>query len=99
MRLFLKIFLSYWLAQALFVVLAILVTTMMRPSNEISTVQMLQPKILSEALQAYQSGGAEGARNYLRSVHDQYHIRLFLFDDQGRELTGRKPPEWIEQVQ
>jgi len=99
MRLFLKIFLSYWIAQALFVVLAILVTLMMRPSNEISAVQTLQPKFLSEAVQAYQTGGAEDARKYLRSVHDAHQIRLFLFDEQGHELTGRKPPEWIENVE
>jgi len=99
MRLFLKIFLSYWIAQALFVVFAILVTLMMRPSNEISAVQTLQPKFLSEAVQAYQTGGAEDARKYLRNVHDAHQIRLFLFDEQGHELTGRKPPEWIENVE
>jgi len=36
MRLFLRIFLSFWLAQALFLVLAILVTIVMRPTRRIS---------------------------------------------------------------
>jgi two-component system sensor histidine kinase CpxA len=99
MKLFLKIFLSYWLAQALFIVLAIIATLLLRPSNEISGIQALQPKLLSEAVQAYRSGGPEAARTYLRSVHDAQKVRLFLFDEHGRELTGRKPPEWIEAVQ
>jgi two-component system sensor histidine kinase CpxA len=96
--LFLKIFLSYWMAQALFLVLAIIVTFAMRPSREISNLQAQEAKFLNEALQAYQAGGEDGARKYLRNVHDSQHVRLFIFDDQGRDLLGRKAPEWIERV-
>lgn len=98
MKLFLKIFLSYWLAQALFLVLAILVTLAISPSSEIATVAALQPKFLNEAVQAWESGGQEATRRYLRSVHDAQHVHLFLFDENGTELTGRKPPEWIERA-
>jgi two-component system, OmpR family, sensor histidine kinase CpxA len=96
--LFLKIFLSYWMAQALFVVLAILVTLAIHPSGEIASVQAQQARFLSEAVQAYQTGGEEGARKYLRAVHDSQHVRLFLFDEKVRDLTGRMPPEWILRV-
>jgi two-component system sensor histidine kinase CpxA len=96
--LFVKIFLSYWMAQALFLVLAIVVTMAMRPTRELATVETLAPTFLSEAVQAYQSGGEEGAHRYLRGLHDTRQLRLFLFDDQGKELTGRKPPQWIERV-
>jgi two-component system sensor histidine kinase CpxA len=96
--LFLKIFLSYWMAQALFLVIAIIVTLTMRPSGELSNLQAQEPRFLNETLQAYQTGGEDGARKYLRSVHDNQHVRLFIFDDQGRDLLGRKPPEWIEHV-
>jgi len=94
--LFLKIFLSYWIAFALFLVLTIIVTLAVRPSREISNLQSQEPKFLNEALQAYQAGGDDAARKYLRSVHDNQHVRLFIFDDQGRELLGRKLPDWIE---
>ncbi len=97
--LFLKIFLSYWLAFALFLVLAILVTLAIRPPRETSGVEALQAKFLDEAVQAYQSGGQEQARRYLRELHDAQRVRVFLFDEQGQELSGRKPPEWIERVQ
>lgn len=96
--LFVKIFLSYWMAQALFLVLAILVTMAMRPTRELATVETLAPNLLSEAVQDYQSGGEEAAHRYLRSLHDTRQLRLFLFDAQGKELTGRKPPDWIERV-
>jgi hypothetical protein len=79
--LFVRIFLSYWMAQALFLVLAILVTLAVHPSSEIANVQAQQSRFLSEAVQAYQTGGQEGARNYLRAVHDAQHVRLFLFDE------------------
>ena len=96
--LFLKIFLSYWIAQALFLVLAIIVTLTMRPSREISNLQAQEPKFLNEALQAYQSGGEDGARKYFRTVRDNQHVRLFIFDEQGRELLGRSQPDWIDRA-
>ncbi|MCU1298778.1 MAG: Histidine kinase [Acidobacteriaceae bacterium] len=99
MRLFLKIFLSYWLALALFIVLAILTTLAMRPTGEVSAVEALQNKFLSEAIQAYQTGGKEAARNYLRSLRDTQHAWVFLFNEQGQELSGRNPPEWIDRVE
>jgi two-component system sensor histidine kinase CpxA len=96
--LFLKIFLTYWMAQALFIVLAILVTLAIHPSSEIASVQSQQAKFLNEAVQAYQTGGQDGARNYLRSVRDAQHVRLFLFDENARDVTGRTPPDWILRV-
>jgi two-component system, OmpR family, sensor histidine kinase CpxA len=96
--LFLKIFLSYWMAQALFLVLAILATLAFHPSSEIANVQAQQARFLSEAVHAYQTGGEEGARTYLRSVRDSQHVRVFLFDEKTRDLTGRMPPEWILRV-
>jgi two-component system sensor histidine kinase CpxA len=98
-RLFLKIFLSYWLALALFIVLAILTTLAMRPTTEASAVEALQGKFLSEAVQSIQSGGKEEARRYLRGLHENQHVWVFLFNDQGQELTGRIPPEWIQRVE
>ena len=98
MRLFLKIFLFYWVAQALFLVIAILFTLATSPSREISNLQSRQNQYLAEAVKAYQSGGAEAVRLYLRPIHDAEHLRFFLFDEQGKELLGRHPPEWIERV-
>ncbi len=95
---FFKIFLSYWLALALFVVLAILTTLALRPPRESANAEAQQGKILNDAVQAYQTGGQEGARRNLRAVHDSQQIRSYLFDEQGHELTGRKAPEWIEGV-
>jgi two-component system sensor histidine kinase CpxA len=96
--LFVKIFLSYWLAVVLFFVLAILVASAMRPSGEVSSLQAQQPQFLNEALQAYHSGGEAAVWRYLRSLHEAQHVRLWIFDEQNKDLVGRKPPEWVERA-
>ena len=96
--LFVKIFLSFWLAQALFLVLAILATIALRPPRESAGVEALQSKFLNEAVEAYRQGGEEAARKYLRGIHDSQHLRLFLFDEHEKELTGRSVPPWIDRV-
>jgi len=97
--LFLRIFLSYWVATALFLVLAIVVTLAMRPSGEISSLQAQQARFLNEAVQAFQIGGVEGARKYLRTARDVQHSRLYLFDEHGQDILGRNPPDWIMKVE
>ena len=97
--LFFKIFLSYWVAQALVVVAAILITLATRPPREISNVESQQAAFLSEAVKNYQTGGTEALHHYLRGIHEAQHVRLFLFDAKGQELNGHKVPEWIERVE
>ncbi len=94
--LFLKIFLSFWGAQALFTVLAILTTLAMRPAREISSIEASQPRTLSEAVAAYQAGGTEKLRDYLRGLSDTQHGRSVLFNEQG-PLTGHSArPQFLE---
>jgi two-component system, OmpR family, sensor histidine kinase CpxA len=94
--LFVKIFLSYWVAQALFFILAMLVATALRPSREISNLQAQEQKFLADALQAHQSGGDTATWRYLRNVHDTQHVRVFIFDETGKDILDRRPPEWMD---
>jgi two-component system sensor histidine kinase CpxA len=95
--LFLRIFLSFWLAQALFLVLAILVTITLRPTRQISAVEALQSKYLSDAVEAYQTGGTDRARDYLHNLRDTQHVRAFLFNEQG-SVMGHSPPPFVAEV-
>jgi two-component system sensor histidine kinase CpxA len=97
--LFLRMFLFYWVAQALFMVLAIIIATALRPSREISNLQSEEATFLSEAVQAYRTGGEDAAWRYLRGVHEAHHVRLFIADENGKDLVGRKPPEWVRRAQ
>jgi two-component system, OmpR family, sensor histidine kinase CpxA len=92
--LFLRIFLSFWAAQALFLVLAILVTIAIRPARH--GIESQGPQILAEAVNAYQSGGERGAHDYLEELLHTQHVRAFIFDPSGHELSGRQVPPWIE---
>jgi two-component system sensor histidine kinase CpxA len=92
--LFLKIFLSFWAAQALFLVLAILVTIALRPARH--GIESQGPQILAEVVNAYQSGGERAAHDYVEELWRTQHVRAFVFDPAGHELSGRQAPLWIE---
>lgn len=96
--LFVRIFVSYWIAQALFFMLAFAVASALRPSRDMANFEAEMPRFFHETLQAYQSGGETGTWRYLRSLHESHHVRLYVFDAQGKELLARTPPEWIERA-
>jgi two-component system sensor histidine kinase CpxA len=88
--LFWKIFLSFWMAQALFVVLAILVTWVVHQRGE-ARQDAAQLKILTEAVSVYEKSGTVAAHNYLEQIHESQHIRSYLFNDRGEEISGHAP--------
>lgn len=94
--LFLRIFLSYWMALALFAVLAILVTIAFRPRS--STWEALRTAVLNDAVSAYEDGGEQGLRDYFENLDHTQHLRAYLFDEKGNELSKRPAPEWAMRV-
>ncbi|HWH58893.1 MAG TPA: ATP-binding protein [Terriglobales bacterium] len=96
MRLFVKIFLSFWLAQALFVALAILVTVAMRPERKLSAIEALQPRFLDEAADAYCNGGTGRLEEYLRYLRDNQHVHSMLFDEHGPVVAHPVRPWFTE---
>ena len=94
--LFLRIFLSFWMALALFVVLAIVVTLAFRPRS--STWEALRTTVLNESVSAYEEGGEAQLLQYMESVESAQHVRAYLFDERGNELSGRPAPDWAIRV-
>jgi two-component system, OmpR family, sensor histidine kinase CpxA len=93
--LFLKIFLSFWAALALSLVLAIVVTIALRPARH--GIENQAPQTLAEAVNAYQTGGQRAAHDYLEELFRTQHVRAFVFDPAGQELSGHHVvPPWIE---
>ncbi|MGA2390591.1 MAG: ATP-binding protein [Candidatus Sulfotelmatobacter sp.] len=90
--LFLRIFLSFWAAQALLVVLAILLTMAFRPRN--ATWEALRTSTLNDSIAAYEEGGATQLRQYLDNLDTTQHVRAFVFDEQGNEISNRAAPDW-----
>jgi two-component system, OmpR family, sensor histidine kinase CpxA len=94
--LFVRIFLSFWVAQALFFVLAILVTLAFRPRT--STWEALRTTALNDGVTAYEEGGSQRLREYFDSFDAAQHLRAYLFDEHGVEMTGRGAPDWAIRV-
>jgi two-component system sensor histidine kinase CpxA len=94
--LFLRIFLSFWMAQALFVVLAILVTIAFRPRS--STWEALRTSVLNDAVTSYEEGGVHQLRQYLDGLDGTQHVRAYLFDEHGIEVSQRGAPDWAMRI-
>jgi two-component system, OmpR family, sensor histidine kinase CpxA len=94
--LFLRIFLSFWAAFALFLVLAILTTLALRPRS--STGEALRTTVLNDAVNAYEEGGESQLRPYMENVEKSQHVRAYLFDDRGNEVSHRGAPDWAMRV-
>jgi two-component system sensor histidine kinase CpxA len=94
--LFLKIFLSFWLAQALFLVLAILVTLAFRPRT--SSWEALLATALNDSVSAYEQGGKTALREYLDNLDRTQHVRAYLYNENMEEVSHRGAPEWVLRV-
>ena len=91
--LFFRIFVSFWIAQALFI---ILVTIALNPVRR--KVESQGPEVLAETVNAYQTGGERAAHDYLETVRNTERVRAYVFDASGKELAGRRVPPWIEEA-
>jgi signal transduction histidine kinase len=94
--LFLKIFLSFWMAFALFMVLAILVTLAFRP--RISSWEALLATAMNDSVNAYEQKGNAGLGEYLDNLEKTQHVRVFLFNENMEEVLHRGAPEWALRV-
>jgi len=94
--LFLKIFLSFWAALALFVVLAIVITQVFRPRG--SSWEGLLATALNDSVNAYEQGGRPALRLYIENLEKTQHVRAFLFNENMEELAHRGAPDWAVRV-
>ncbi|MGA8503118.1 MAG: ATP-binding protein [Candidatus Sulfotelmatobacter sp.] len=94
--LFLKIFLSFWMAFALFLVLAILVTLAFRPRT--SSWEALLATAMNDSVNAYEQRGTAGLGEYFDNLQKTQHVRVFLFNENMEEILHRGAPEWALRV-
>jgi len=94
--LFLRIFLSFWMALALFVVLATLVTLIFRPRS--STWEGLMTTALNDSVYNYERDGDRGLRDYLDNLERTQHVRGFLFNENMEDVSHRGAPDWAMRV-
>jgi two-component system sensor histidine kinase CpxA len=96
--LFLKIFLSFWLAQALIVALVVAATVVFRPQTESPFWDYIKTSTADQMVQAYEAGGAKALDAKIDQLGTSLRLKAFLFDGEGRELAGRTAPQWAERL-
>lgn len=92
--LFTKIFLSFWLACALFFMVAITATWIVRQQGE-AGLDAAESKILSDAVEIYERSGTEAVHTDLEQIRNTQHIRAFLFNEKDEEISDHHPPDWV----
>ncbi len=95
MNLFLKIFIWFWLAMVLVgaaLVISVATTGQAGGPPWLDFVERAIRLQGLEAASAFERGGQPALDTYLQEVERGAQVEAYLFDEQGRELRGRKPP-------
>jgi signal transduction histidine kinase len=100
--LFLKIFLWFWLAMAL-VAMAIVVSTATTQSEPVIAYWRV---VAADALAIYAQSAVEtferedqaGLVAYLERMERKARVRAVVFDEQGREISGREAPQGAREI-
>src|SRR6202162_1968990 len=89
-RLFVKIFLWFWLtALVMFAVSVATRTIGLRSLGQSELIEVVGPKLAAEAAQAYESGGAPAFEQFARSLADNRERRIYLLDGFGNDVLMR----------
>src|SRR5258708_27810692 len=91
-RLFIKVFLWFWLTVlAMFAIfLASRLGTRLVPSTDI--VASFAPRVGDEAAHAYESGGPQGFEQFERGLAGKSGLELYLIDGYGKDVLSRTIP-------
>src|SRR5262249_14398520 len=81
------------------VVLAIAIAFWLRPYRETAASDALETKVLKESLETYETSGPEAVGRYLSDLQASQHVRAFLFDEEGKEISGGRPPDFVQNFQ
>src|SRR5258708_18244610 len=95
--LFLRIFLSFWLAIALFVMLTVLAVLVLRPQRN-PTWTSLATTSLADSVGVYEQGGPHRLRDYLENLELPHRVHAHVFDEQGNDISGRAAPVALEHI-
>src|SRR5215831_21377974 len=96
--LFLKIFLSFWTAVVLFVAMAMVAAVAFRPPTESPLWGYIKSNAANQLVEAYETGGTATLNQKLEEVNRGLRLNAYVFNEQGREVSGRPVPAWAESL-
>jgi two-component system sensor histidine kinase CpxA len=95
-NLFLRFFLSFWVATVLVLIVTVL-TTLWLANERFSRDLERQNEYARQASQVLASDGVPGLRAWIRTQQQAvYPERLYLLDHHGRDILGRAVPEYLQ---
>src|SRR4051812_20500225 len=100
-RLFWKIFLSFWITEALVLTIAVTLANMgvwRESPDSLQEVQAQMPAVATRAVQAWEQGGTPALKQSLSDASEDSSARWWLVDATGKELSGNVVPWWVPQV-
>lgn len=89
--LFWKMFLAFWLTQALILALTVVIVNLGFGRVQLRNVDQLRafmPTVAQDAVQTFESGGSQELNHYFDSQTESASARFWLFDSGGNELSG-----------
>jgi signal transduction histidine kinase len=88
-----RIFLVFWLALALILVGTVTVAVNVAARAERPWVQRGQ--LFAQAARAFESGGPEALRGWLKSLPGEPFTRTFVVEPSGKEMLDRRLPQYL----
>jgi two-component system sensor histidine kinase CpxA len=100
-RLFWKIFLSFWITEALVLVLAVTLANMgvwRETPKSLDEVQAAMPAAAKSAVQAWEQSGASALKQNFSDLAEDTGAHWWIYGSEGKELSGNVVPWWVPQV-
>src|SRR3954451_8041731 len=100
-RLFWKIFLSFWITEALVLTIAVTLANLgvwRESPDSLQQVQAQMPAVATRAVQAWEQGGTPALKQSLSDASEDSSARWWLVDATGKELSGNVVPWWVPQI-
>ena len=91
-RLFLRVFVYFWIAAAVLFTAYVLASVTLRPAWGFAAREML-PYVGARAADQYESRGSSGAAEYLADFQQRIHLKVYLFTGTGANVTREAAPE------
>lgn len=96
-RLFWRIFAAFWLAMVVLVLAMVWITTRnfeteKIPGLDVTRLQATMDDQLARVARDLRRNGPDGPHRWLRASDERGPVRLYLLDEQGRDLLDRRVP-------
>jgi signal transduction histidine kinase len=91
-----RIFLAFWLALALILVGTVTVVVNGEQQRRFSQAWIQRAELYAQATQAFESGGGDALRDWLKALRPADLSALtFVVDGSGKEMLGRSIPDYL----